>query len=80
MPKKKLWKKPVGRILFVGNCRYCSKSMTSDESFVAFLSTDKNGEREKAHYKCMVKDDYAQLLKKQKEDNDKKRLSQNEIR
>ena len=31
--------------------------MTSDESFVAFLSTDKNGEREKAHYQCMKEDD-----------------------
>ena len=54
--------------------------MVNTDSFVVFLSKDKNGEREKAHYKCMVKDDYAQLLKKQKEDNDKKRLSQNEIR
>ena len=56
MPKK-TWKKPIGRILYVGNCRYCSKSMTSDEIFVAFLSTDKNGEREKAHYQCMKEDD-----------------------
>ena len=54
--------------------------MVNTDSFVVFLSKDKNGEREKAHYNCMVKDDYAQLLKKQKEDNDKKRLSQNEIR
>ena len=55
--KKKNWKKPVGRTFNVGVCRYCKKSMTSDESFVAFLSTDKNGEREKAHYQCMKEDD-----------------------
>tara|TARA_B100001250_G_C19280267_1_gene562966 strand:+ start:27 stop:269 length:243 start_codon:yes stop_codon:yes gene_type:complete len=77
--KKKTWNK-VNLITEIGKCRYCNLSMVNTDSFVVFLSTDKNGDKEKAHYKCMVKDDYAQLLKKQKEDNDKKRLSQNEIR
>ena len=77
--KKKTWNK-TNVVRDIGKCRYCNSSMVNTDSFVVFLSKDKNGEREKAHYKCMVKDDYAQLLKKQKEDNDKKRLSQNEIR
>ena len=58
MPNKKLWKKPIGRILFVGNCRYCSKSMTSDESFVAFA------DKTKGHYQCMKADDEKKTLDK----------------
>ena len=58
MPNKKLWKKPIGRILFVGNCRYCSKSMTSDESFVAFA------DKTKGHYQCMKDDDNQRSLDK----------------
>jgi len=57
MPKK-TWKKPVGRILLVGNCRYCSKSMTNDESFVVFA------DKTKAHYSCMKSDDEQRALDK----------------
>ena len=51
MPKKKLWKKPVGKVFDVGICRYCKKSMTSDDSFVAFA------DKTKAHYQYMKADD-----------------------
>ena len=58
MPKKKLWKKPVGKVFDVGICRYCKKSMTSDDSFVAFA------DKTKAHYSCMVQDDQQRSLDK----------------
>ena len=77
--KKKTWNK-VNQIRYVGKCRYCNQDVLNTDSFVVFLSTDKNGEREKAHYNCMVKDDYKQQLQKQKKDNDEKGLSQNQIR
>jgi len=38
--------------------------MVNTESFVAFLSTDKNGEREKAHYQCMKDNDDQRSLDK----------------
>ena len=58
MQKKKTWKKPVGRIVLVGNCRYCKKSMTSDESFVSFA------DKTSSHYDCLVKDDQERALDK----------------
>ena len=63
-PKRTWVKAKAQSIRIVGNCRYCKKEMTNDESFVAFLSTDKNGEREKAHYICMKKDDEQQQVEK----------------
>jgi hypothetical protein len=37
--------------ILVGRCRYCSKDIYSDDSFVSFYSKDH------AHYVCMKKDD-----------------------
>ena len=62
--KKKTWKKPAQTVLNIGPCRYCKKDMVNTESFVAFLSTDKNGEREKAHYQCMKDNDDQRSLDK----------------
>ena len=56
--KKKLWKKLTSRITIVGNCRYCKKSMTSDESFVVFA------DKTSSHYDCLVKDDQERALDK----------------
>ena len=65
--KKKTWSRSKEQsIRIVGKCRHCFKEMTNDESFVVFLSTDKNGDREKAHYSCMEKDDYKKLVEKEK--------------
>ncbi len=77
---KKTWKKPTIFEAEIGKCRYCFKVVLTTDSFVSFLSVDENGQREKAHYLCMEKDYYKQLTNQQKKDNDKKRLSQNEIR
>ena len=55
---KRTWvKAKVQSLRIVGDCCYCSREMTNDESFVVFASTDKNGNREKAHYDCMKYDD-----------------------
>ena len=73
--KKKTWsrsKEQSTRI--VGKCRHCFKEMTNDESFVVFLSTDKNGDREKAHHSCMEKDYYKSLIKKNKDKEKNNRL------
>ena len=64
--KKKLWKKPNIIEMEIGICRYCNKTLLNTNSFVVFLSTDKNGDREKAHYSCMEKDDYKKLVEKEK--------------
>ena len=50
MPKK-TWIKPKVIIVNIGKCKYCSKEMTNQESFVAFAN------HTKAHYKCMKEDD-----------------------
>ena len=41
-------KKTSGRV--VGNCRYCKNEVISDDSFVVFAT------KERAHYRCYVKD------------------------
>jgi hypothetical protein len=61
---KKTWKKIRDRITNIGKCRYCSKDMVNTDSFVAFLSTDKNGAKEKAHHDCMKKDDQVRAEEK----------------
>ena len=38
--------------------------MVNTDSFVAFLSTDKNGAKEKAHHDCMKKDDQVRAEEK----------------
>jgi|TARA_Y100000294_G_scaffold176211_1_gene198033 hypothetical protein len=50
---KKTWNKSKATplIMDIGKCKYCSSSMTNDESFVAFYGGDK------AHYECMRNDD-----------------------
>jgi len=61
MSVKKLWKKPKIILMNIGKCRYCQAEMVNTESFVAFYGGDK------AHYDCMRKDDYKQIINKQKE-------------
>jgi len=56
MPKK-TWNKTKTIVTDVGKCRYCNDDLISTDSFVAFLSTDIYGNREKAHYQCMKDDD-----------------------
>ena len=48
---KKKNKKVQEMVLYVAKCRYCSKDIFTDHSFVSFYSKDH------AHYQCM-KDDY----------------------
>ena len=55
--KQKAWVKPTIVSYDVGVCRYCNKDINSTDSFVAFLSKDIFGERERSHYECMKKDD-----------------------
>ena len=59
--KNKTWKKPKIIEMDIGKCRYCDKNMVNTESFVAFA------DKTKAHYECMKKDAYKQLINKQKE-------------
>lgn len=60
---KKLWKKPSIIVIDIGKCRYCQAPMTNTESFVAFYGGDK------AHFKCMRKDDYKKLIEKEKNES-----------
>ena len=64
--KKKLWKKPTILEMDVGFCRYCKKNILSTNSFVAFLSVDEDGQRHKAHYECMKRNDYKKIIEKEK--------------
>ena len=50
-PKKSWARAKAQRIRVVGNCRYCKKEMTNDESFVCFA------DKTCGHYNCMKKDD-----------------------
>jgi len=50
-PKKSWARAKAQRIRVVGNCRYCKKEMTNDESFVFFA------DKTCGHYNCMKKDD-----------------------
>tara|TARA_R100001443_G_scaffold93539_1_gene100134 strand:- start:18497 stop:18718 length:222 start_codon:yes stop_codon:yes gene_type:complete len=73
MPKK-IWKK-TNNVMVVGDgCRICGKEITNDMSFLAFAN------KTHAHLSCDRQEYYKKLANQQKKDNDKKRLSQNEIR
>ena len=72
--KKKTWKKPKIIVMDIGKCRYCQQTLSNTDSFVAFLSTNENGEREKAHYKFMEKDYYKNLINKNKDKEINNRL------
>lgn len=65
MAVKKLWKKPSIIEIDIGKCKYCQAEMVNTESFVAFYGG------KKAHYECMRKDDYKQIINKQKEKHGK---------
>ena len=65
--KNKTWKKPKIIQAEIGKCRYCYKIVFNTDSFVSFLSEDDDGQKEKAHYSCMNKDYYKQLINKQVE-------------
>ena len=65
MSAKKIWKKPSIIVIDIGKCKFCQAEMVNTESFVAFYGG------EKAHYECMRKDDYKQIINKQKEKHDK---------
>ena len=71
MAVKKIWKKPSMIVIDIGKCKYCQVEMVNTESFVAFYGGDK------AHYECMKKDDYKQLIEKEKNGKSKKGFSQN---
>ena len=71
--KKKTWNK-TNVVRDIGKCRYCNSSMVNTDSFVVFLSTDINGDREKAHYSCMEKDYYKSLINKNKDKEINNRL------
>ena len=58
---KKTWKKPKQTVFDIGKCKYCQAEMINTESFVAFYGGDK------AHYDCMKKDYYKNLMKKDKD-------------
>ena len=64
MSAKKIWKKPSIIVIDIGKCKFCQAEMVNTESFVAFYGGDK------AHYECMRKDDYKQIINKQKEKHD----------
>ena len=51
---KKKNKKVQEMVLYVAKCRYCSKDIFTDHSFVSFYSKDH------AHYQCMKDDDIKQ--------------------
>ena len=59
--KKKTWNRSKTIIIDIGKCRYCNNDMVNTDSFVAFA------DKTKAHYECMKKDAYKQLINKQKE-------------
>tara|TARA_X000001388_G_scaffold52488_2_gene38217 strand:- start:2788 stop:2988 length:201 start_codon:yes stop_codon:yes gene_type:complete len=63
--KKKLWKK-TNIVADIGDCRYCGLNIISTDSFVAFLSVDEDGQRHKAHYECMKRNDYKKIIEKEK--------------
>jgi|TARA_R110002074_G_scaffold353252_1_gene524966 hypothetical protein len=65
MSAKKIWKKPSIIVIDIGKCKFCQAEMVNTESFVAFYGGDK------AHYECMRKDDYKQIINKQKEKHGK---------
>ena len=48
-------------VVDIGKCKYCQAEMINTESFVAFYGGDK------AHYDCMKKDYYKNLMKKDKD-------------
>jgi glucose-6-phosphate 1-dehydrogenase len=41
----------------VGSCKYCSKDVHSDDSFVALVKTIEPATYDYAHYQCMKDDD-----------------------
>ena len=57
-PKRTWVKAKAQSIRIVGNCRYCKKQMTNDESFVCFA------DKTCGHYACMKKDDEQQQVEK----------------
>jgi hypothetical protein len=51
--KKKTWNKKKQIVVDIGQCKYCKKSMTNLDSFVAFYPKSQG----KAHYDCMRLED-----------------------